>query len=236
MHYWNKDNFEGLKSVGEKYSSIGGYELFGKYCLQKEQGLKKLAVASIKEFVSSAKNKPAEEQKAIAEELSSLGFWNGQIHQLLAHPLVEYLKGVLEHWVSDEPDNPVPHKWLGYIAGDISFYEKAHQLDPKDEICINRIAQAHLNDVDYQTHHLSESVFLGDFNDAKKSLQAAQSLIDRLTTEAIKSDMQNELDYFIRLLGCWEEYSCLGVEETFPNWCASKGKKFNLWSIVYYDQ
>lgn len=236
MHYWNKDNFEGLKSVGEKYSSIGGYELFGKYCLQKEQGLKKPALASIMEFILSSKNKSVEEQRTIAEELSSLGFWNGQIHQLLAHPLVEYVRGVLEHWSRDEPNNPVPHKWLGYISGDISFYERTLQLDPNDEVCINRIAQTHLNDVDYQTHHLSESLFLGDINDAKNSLHIAQYLIERLTTKTIKFEMQSELEYYIRLLECWEEYSNSGVKEPFPSWCASIGEKFNFLSIVYYDK
>ena len=236
MNYWNQSNFEGLKSVGEKFSSYKGYELFGKYCLQKEQGLKKLAVASIKEFVSLSKSKSQTEQRCIAEELSSLGFWNGEIHQLLSHPLEEFLKEVLELWTAEEPDNPTPHKWLGYICGDISSYERALELDPSDEICISRIAQTHLNDVDFQTHHLSESLLLGDFDDAKNSLQLAQSLIDTLSTEEIRLKMQNELEYYNSLLGCWEEYSKLGIEQSFPDWCASKGEKFNFWSIVYYDQ
>ncbi len=236
MYYWNRENFEGLKSVGEKYSSVEGYELFGKYCLQKEQGLKKLAVTSIKEFVSVSKRRTQEEQRGIAEELSSLGFWNGDIHQLLAHPLVEFLKQVLEQWASDDPANPTPHKWLGYIGGDISSYKRALKLDPKDEICISRIAQAHLNDADYQTHHLSESIFLGEFNEAKSSMRSARSLIGMLNTEELKLKMLNEMEYYDKLLSCWEEYSQLGIDGSFPNWCASKGEKFNFWSIVYYDQ
>ncbi len=236
MYYWNQDNFEGLKSVGEKYSLIEGYELFGRYCLQKEQGLKKLAVTSIKEFVSTSESRSLQEQRTIAEELSSLGFWNGGIHQLLAHPLEQFLKKVLEQWALDEPHNPIPHKWLGYIGGDISSYERALELDPTDEICISRIAQAHLNDVDFQTHHLSESLFLGDVNDARSSLQSAQSLIDKLCTDDLSSKMHDELEYFNKLMCCWEEYSKLGINEPFPNWCASKGEKFNFWSIVYYDQ
>lgn len=235
MHYWNRDNFNGLKSVGEKYWAKEGYELFGKYCLQKEQGLKKAAVVSIKKFVSSVKNRTQKEQRVIAEELSALGFWNGDIHQLLAYPLVEFLNEVLKKWISDEPDNPTPYKWLGYVAQDISCYEKALQLDPKDEICINRIAQAHLNDVDHQAHHLSESLFLGEISDARKALQLAQSLIHRLSTEDIKTAMKNELEYYDRLLTCWEEYSSLGAKESFPNWCASKGQQFNFGSVVYYD-
>ena len=236
MYYWNRDNFEGLKSVGEKYSSIDGYELFGKYCLLKEQGLKKLAVSSIKEFVADVKTRTPDEQRKIAEELSSLGFWNGEIHQLLAHPLVELLKVVLEHWVEDDPENPTPHKWLGYMAGEISSFERALELDPKDEICIIRIAQAHLNDVDYQTHHLSESIFIGEYSDAKISLEKASYLIKTLSSKGIKAEMQSEIEYYDRLLDCWSDFSNLEIKEPFPNWCASKGEKFNFWSIVYYDQ
>lgn len=236
MYYWNQDNFEGLKSVGEKYSSIEGYELFGKYCLQKEQGLNKLAVASIKEFVTISKGKSLKEQREIAEELSSLAFWNGEIHQLLTYPLVEFLKAVLKQWASDDPNNPIPHKWLGYIGGDISSYERALEIDPTDEICISRIALSHIDDVDFQTHHLSESLFLGDFSDATSSLKLARSLIDTLRTADTKLKMRRELEYFDSLLGCWEEYSRLGIDEPFPDWCASKGEKFNFWSIVYYNQ
>jgi hypothetical protein len=42
--------FEGLKSIGNKYVLIQGYEAFGRYCLLKKQGLKKQAVAAVKEF------------------------------------------------------------------------------------------------------------------------------------------------------------------------------------------
>ena len=75
MYYWNQQNFEGLKSIGDKYVSIQGYEAFGRYCLLKEQGLKKQAVAAVKEFVASAKEKSIETQRKIAFEIASLGFW-----------------------------------------------------------------------------------------------------------------------------------------------------------------
>ena len=236
MFYWNQNNFEGLKSVGEKYSSIDGYELFGQYCLQKEQGLKKLAVTSIKKFVASLSKKSQHDQRMFAEELSSLGFWSNEIHQLLPHPLVEFLKDVLKLWTKDDPGNPIPHKWHGYIAGNLSSYEQALELDPTDEVCITRIAQAHLNDVDYQTHHLSESLFLGKYSDAKASLKKAQVLIKTLYSEKIMLKMQSEVEFYEKLLRCWNEYSILDIKDSFPNWCASKGEEFNFWSIVYYDK
>ena len=235
MNYWNRDNFEGMKSIGEKYSSIEGYELFGKYCLQKELGLKKLAVSSIKDFVDYSKKQPLKEQRTIAEELSSLGFWHGEAHQLLAHPLVEFLKEVLQCWAADEPNNPTPHKWFGYVARDTSAYERALLLNPKDDICISQIVCADFGSIDYQTHHLSESILLGCINDAKYSLEKAGRLIETLSAQDLKNTMQSELEYYAKLLNCWEEYSSLGTSEPFPDWCASKGNKFNFWSVVYYS-
>ncbi|MEL4430953.1 hypothetical protein [Shewanella mangrovisoli] len=161
MNYWNCDNFEGLKAIGALYSARKGYELFGQYCLQKEQGLKKQAIATVNQFVSHCKTLPLAEQRQMAEELSSLGFWHRETHQLLAYPLIVLLKGVLSQWTLDEPNNPIPHKWLGFIAGDIDSYERALTLEPTDEICLTQVALSHLNSVDFQTHHLSESVLLG---------------------------------------------------------------------------
>ena len=235
MYYWNKDNFEGLKSVGEEYSSKEGYELFGQYCLKKENGLRAQANSSIQEFIADVKRRSIQEQRNIAEDLSALGFWNGKIHQLLSYPLVEFLKTVLEHWATDEPDNPIPHRWLGYMSGDLQHYERALELNPQDDICINRIALAHLNDVDYQTHHLSESLFLGDFADAETSLEKVGKLIATLSDKELMAHMRNELDYYKKLLACWNEYSNLDTEQPFPDWCASKGEDFNFWSIVYYE-
>jgi len=47
MYYWNQNNFEALKEVGEKYLSKEGYEAFANYCLLKEKGLKKSALDSV---------------------------------------------------------------------------------------------------------------------------------------------------------------------------------------------
>jgi len=55
-------------------------------------------------------------------------------------------------------------------------------------------------------------------------------------SEELKSKMEEELSYYNNLLECWEAYSELDIDMPFPEWCSSKGKKFNFWSIVYYDQ
>ena len=65
MYHWNQHNFEGLKSIGDSYSSIKEYEFFGQYCLRKEQGLKKLANASINEFVACTKKEALYKQSDV---------------------------------------------------------------------------------------------------------------------------------------------------------------------------
>ena len=236
MYYWNQDNFTGLKSIGEKYSSIEDYKHFGDYCLKKEKGLKKMAIVALNEFVSESKNKPQKAQRIIAEELASLGFYNREVHQLLAFPLVVYLKDVLNKWIVDDSINPIPYKWLGYVFRDISYYEKALQLDPNDEVCIYRIAQACLNEIDFQTHHLSESKFLGDFKNANLELIKSKSLINRLSSDEMKSTMQSKYEYYLNLLESWDKYSKNETNQPFPEWCASRGEEYNFWSIVYYEK
>lgn len=236
MNYWNSDNFEGLKAIGTQYSARKGYELFGQYCLQKEQGLKKQAIATLNQFVSHCKSLSLADQRHIAEELSSLGFRHRETHQLLAYPLIVLLKDVLTQWMLDEPNNPIPHKWLGFIAGDTDFYERALVLEPTDEICLTQVALSHLNSVDFQTHHLSESVLLGDISRAKDSLASAQALIVGLQTIERKSRLQNRHDYYQSMINCWEEYSTLAGDEPFPDWCAAKGEQFYFWSIIYYQR
>ncbi len=235
MNYWNQQNFEGLKSIGEKYSSVSDFELFGKYCLLREKGLKKQSVVAINEFVSLIGKQSTKKQREIATELSALSFWNRDIHQLVSHPLKVFLKDVLEKWTEEDITDAVPYRWLGYISGDLSQYKKALEIDPTDEICITRLAQSLLDDVDYQTHHLSESKLLGEFSDAMKAVSDAETLINLLKNNSIKSSITEELNYYKELLASWQEYDKSEKNDSFPAWCTQKGEKYNFPSIVYYN-
>ncbi len=241
MHYWNRSNFVGLKAIGEQYALQPDYALFAAYCLQKEQGLKKQATQSAQDFVGVASQLALSRQREIAAQLAALAFDNRHIHQLLSFHLTTFIRQVLEKWANDEPLNPTAHKWLGYISADISCFERALILNPKDDLCISYLAKEQLNRVDYQSHHLSESRFLGDIATAFASLQNAASLIDTLSSPEEKTAIQAQHDYYAALLACWQAYSQLETEqdetmEPFPDWCAAKGKAFDFWSVVYYDR
>lgn len=235
MSYWNQSNFEGMRAVGEKYAGIPGYARFGSYCLQKEQGLKKQALASINAFVAELLVLPAAQQRAMAAELSALSFYNPQIHQLIAHPLMVCIQQVLQHWATEEPSNVTPHKWLGHMARDLACYERALALDPDDDICLSQVADACLSHIDYQTHHLSESLFIGELSDARSCLDKAQALVARMGEGELKHRLQQDLLHFTRLLDLWQAYSTSATEQSFAHWCQSCGYPVELGSVVYVE-
>ncbi len=103
MNYWNQSNFEGLKAIGEHYAGRPGYEDFGRFCLLREQGLKKPAMAAVRAFVDDAAERPVAMQRGMAEELAALGFRHAEVHQLLPYPLRVWLQGVLNDWVAAAP-------------------------------------------------------------------------------------------------------------------------------------
>ena len=192
-------------------------------------------MASVKQFVSDCQDLSVGTQRTITEDLSSLGYWNGDIHQLLPYPLTQYLESVLKAWVLDEPQNYIPHRWLGYITGDIEWYEKAMEINPKDDLSIYRVTLALIGDVEFQTHHLSESSFIGETQDSVEALDKAIELNDNIESEKLNAYITSEVNYYQRLLDCWLEYSKVDRAESFPTWCTGRGEEFNFWSIVYYD-
>lgn len=236
MYYWNKDNFEGLKGIGNEYIARKDYELFGEYCLKKEQGLKKLAVKHINDFISASRNLDAVQQRAIAEEISSLAFWNSSVHQLLSYPLEEYLKATLLGWVENEPDNYVPFKWLGYIEGSKSWYEKALLLKPDDQVCIYRLAMSYIHSIDFQTHHLDESILLGDEHEVLEELKEVEKLHERLVESKMKRLVYDEYNYYQNLVNCWLDYSSSETDISFPDWSNKRNEGFQFPVRVYYDK
>lgn len=235
MHYWNRDNFEGLRAIAERYGAKPGYEAFARYCLLRERGLRKQAMEAVRAFIDAARQRPVNEQRGMADELASLQFRNGAVHQLIPDPLFRYLTGVLRTWADADGVDPVPHRWLGYMTGDRGCLEKALERAPADQVSLALLAAAYLGDLDYRTHHLVEAKLIGDVDQALELISLASSYIARLDEGAKKDGFNSELDYFRRLMAAWREYISVAREVSFPAWCESKGWTFDFLTIVYYE-
>lgn len=235
MLYWNQSNFKGLKDIGEKYLSKNGYVDFANYCLLKEKGLRKEAFKAIENFISSTSCKSAIEQREVATELITISYFNKDVHQLIPNQLHQFLISIFKNWEEEDSNNVIPQRWLGYLTRDIAYYEKALAVDPCDEISIIALIHDSLNSIDFQTHHLSESRFIGNINDSKFSLERTAELIEKLESGELRNKLYEEYQYFTRLINMWEKYKQELHTISFPEWCASAGESFNLWNTIYYN-
>jgi hypothetical protein len=114
-----------------------------------------------------------------------------------------------------------------------AFVERALAIDPSDEISLNRIIMYELGYVDFATHHLSESIFLGDEAISEVALAKANAYMIRLPDSDSKAEHQADINYFRSLLDAWRAYQASNKQKTFPEWSGEKGYKFSF-SIIYY--
>ena len=236
----SNSRFINLKSLAECYIDREGWQSFGRYCLQKERGLKKPALDAVQDFIAQQADRTVAEQRALADELAGLVYANPHIHALLAHPLKVYLQQVFSHWAEAQNDDPRPHRWLGFLTFqqtlDRTFYQRALLIDPDDQISLRALVKADLDFVAFQTHHLSESRFLGELALAYQSLQDAEELIARLDDIAIREALHNDVVYFRQLLDRWATYTGLTTPLSFAEWCLEQGFDVNLGAVVYFNK
>jgi hypothetical protein len=236
MYFWNDDNFNGLKEIGEKYASESQYEAFSRYCLFKEKGLKNEAKTAIEQFIVSNQSKSKKEQRNIIEELSALNYRNKKVHQLIPHQLQQYMISVLGNWSEEEPGNAIPYRWLGFIKSDLHSYKRAIEIDSNDIISLIAIISFNLNHVDYQTHHLNESMFIGKLDEADELLDEVNELLCRIVQTDVRDNILSEYYYYRKLLDSWKEYKTEKMDIGFPEWAELRKQDFRFHKAYYYKK
>lgn len=236
VFYWNQKNFEGLKHIAEAYKEKRGYEDFVEYCIKKEQGLRKQANLAIGRFVSKVASLPIERQREIALEFAELNFYNSEVHQLLSHPIYSHVHKVLSVWSENEDAPAEVFRWLATMGAGMEYYESALERNPKDEISIYKLAVAHINDVNFQTHHLGESRLIGTMEELEDSLGKSIDLYGRLNESKEKAALSQEIEYYKSLVNSWKKYSSKEREESFVEWFSKKGLMYDFPSVVYYSK
>ena len=234
MHYWNKTNFKGLREIAESLQQKNGYEGYARYCLLREKGLKKEALVELRSFIEQSRKLPVDEQRAMARELAELYFYNRDVHQLFPQPAVAFIGDVLQKWCDEGPSSPEPYRWYGVVCGKPELFERALREDPEDPISLSRLVLQELQSVDFATHHLSESKFLGSESEADSALAKAVAYAMRMPINESKTKHMEEIAYYRSLLSAWREYRGGSKQKPFPDWSAEHGYKFTFGSVVYY--
>lgn len=234
MHYWNRDNFEGLLDLADAFESNSlDFDLLSRYCRYRENGRRKEAFEALREFLNN--NKPwidsvAREKCQTILELQSLV---PGVHQFLSQPLMtQFIDPVLEKWLMDEPENPQPLRWFGLLHGHSEYLCKALTITPEDNPVRSRLITMHMADVDYATHHLDEGHFIGNLEMAKQALKTAEQLLNDAPKDFPSTHLKEEITTYESMLNDWEEFS-ESPEGTFPAWCAAKNRYY-FWPTKFY--
>jgi len=227
-YYWNKEYFEGLKEIGEAYISRPNYELFGEYCLKKEQGYKKLANKSAANFVDFIQEMPPISQKEVVIHLCQLSHDNPRVHSLINHPIAKLIQTVLKYWSTETPDSIEVFRWYArYCFDETGDYtrkiiNRALEIDPNDQLVLFQSINKSLYYVEYIVHHLNDNVILGALEEAHEQLAIIKEQIPRIVDQKEKNKFQSQYDYYSTLFRLWEEYQSSPQETLFIDWAFAK--------------
>lgn len=236
MYYWNQTNFEGLRTLSAALAAREGLELLGEYCRLRDAGLRREALSVLGGFLTIADAwDPATAQQNV-EFILDLHSRTRDCHQFLVQPLMTRLVlPVLHRWSEEAPEAIAPIRWLGMLERNPDRLARVLAANPDDIEVRRLLIVGHLCHVDYATHHLVDSLFIGELDQALETLEHATRLIDEAPDAQAVADLESEARCFGRMLFDWRAYKAR-PEGTFPAWCAARGRTYSWPMRVYYHE
>lgn len=235
MHYWNRDNFEGLLELSRELRQNLELTDLAEYCTLREKGLRKQALRHLDGFLNMAASWDTESARRLVITILLADARTPKAHQFITYPLLTRLiYPTLEQWKADHQSAIEPLRWLGLLRSDIEDLKAALALDPADVPVRRRLINLALDGADYATHHLSESVLLLTVEETRRSIITAREWISSAPDRGPFADLSAEADVYEQMIDDWVAYgqSPLG---TFPEWCERQGHRYSWPAIVYYD-
>jgi hypothetical protein len=234
IHYWNRENFEGLVSLAGVLRADPRLEDLAAYCDLREKGLRREAFVRLEAFLEQMQRLEVAVQRELALQVLNAHWKTPEAHHFLTVPLREkFLKRVLEEWRAADSNDPVPLRSLALLCWDRDLLEKARLTDPKDDRVRVALARLLVGAVDHATHHLVEGRFIGDEDEAFAALARAASLLDGVANSSSVNSMRQVVEQLNGLLCDWRQYR-QAPEGAFPDWCRARGRNHEWWSIFYY--
>ncbi|MDI2091826.1 hypothetical protein [Commensalibacter oyaizuii] len=172
----------------------------------------------INKFVENCEALPFEDQKKIALELLPLLYHHTEIYTLPNYRLTKYLLQFLQEWEKLSEPSAIIYQWLGFLAQDVSYYQKGFAIDSNNQVCLNAIINFYLERLYFSTHHLNESFFIGDLNDSFEILDILAGLIPQITCETDQQAYMQEFKTYFELIHAWKKYSNQKLTIPFYDW------------------
>lgn len=235
MHYWNQDNFQSLLALADALAKHPDLALLAEYCRLREQGLRKPAFDALNRFLSAAEHWSDEQARRHVLTIVQVDARTPEAHQFMAVPLLQKLiYPRLEQWLDAVPNAVEPTRWLGLLRRDAALLRQALVLDPADVVVRSRLIDYALDAADHATHHLNESILLGQVAEVREAIALARNLIATAPDPEPFRSYVAEANQFEQMMDDWEAYQ-VSKTGTFPEWCQAKGRSYTWCTHVYYN-
>ncbi len=216
------------------------YEKFLLFCELKEKGLRKQSFKVLNEFIQNLKNCDFDVQKEFTIWLfdfveNSYYLYN---HHVLVHQLeTEILKPILEKWMEISNDDSRPYKWYAMylnIENKMTYLKRALEIGgDSEQKVLKSIIDIYLDRLWYSFHHISEDLYLGDYDINEEQLSQVSELVKRISEKEIELQIKNANEYYRNLLDDWKSFKKEN-DSGFMNWCYEKGKDYEWVKSYYY--
>jgi hypothetical protein len=235
VYYWNKDNFEGLLAVANALDDIPQLRPLAIYCRLRERGLRRQALHVLRDFLSVAAAWKTDTAREFVVSILELHARVPDAHTFMTQPLWnELVFPVLDEWHATSPDAAVSLRWLGLLRRDTDLLRRTLSTLPNDVPVRRALVNSALSDVDFATHHLDETRFLGEVSAAKAHLAQARMWLDSAYPPESFNDLREELAQLHQMVVDWETFQDAPYR-TFPEWCNANGRKYRWPTKFYYD-
>jgi len=211
-----------LQTVGNSALKNPDWADYAKYCIKKENGLRKEAFKNLDSFIKTTESWTKEQRKEYIEFIflfiDTIQDNNRDIiPQLLSDKLI---KPILEEWCLTETTDSRPFRWYGMQSGNEDYLLKALEINPSDKFArvtlINKSIEVIISDL----HHLPEFYIGEPVYDLALSKKVIE-LIKGLTSVELRDSLTSKLE------------ECLELINNYNDWLDSKEPNFADWGIEH---
>jgi hypothetical protein len=156
------------------------------YIRLKGSGLKKDASKAMSDFIDEFQNQSKQSRRLFIEQVNQLAYDTNDYHTYLPMNLYSLIKGELEDWSSEEPNNPIPLIW----KRDLTTLKEAIAIDPTNEIAVELLGTMILNKVSMNQHELSSGgIYDGDAQEDIALIDFYLNHISHLTSNQKREEL-----------------------------------------------
>src|SRR5262249_2540982 len=161
--------------------------------------------AALERFLVASQSFDSATARRAAIDILEANARTSEAHQFLTQPLTaRFLFPTLQTWMVEAPHANLPVRWLGILKRDDALVAGALAMYPDDTPVRKMLVGHALDRVDFGTHHLDESYFIGSVDYALAELNRARQLIADAPDAAAFARLASEVDYFDRLVADWQ--------------------------------